>query len=109
MPFPNLALRTDVNAPNGVSLHYAEVTGVPDNGDNTFDLPFVGAGIDPTLIDVQGDWLEIDADPLGPSVTGVTEGSPLMNAARTQMTLNFDQSGADSCRVRVRLIHSSVR
>jgi len=105
--FPDLALRPYTGAPGNVATHWAEAVGVPDNGNNTFLLPFVDEGIAANRIDEN--WLEIDVDPLGPSVTAVAEGVPLLSADKRFMTLNFTQTGADTARVRVQLIKTDQR
>lgn len=112
MPFPNLQLRTDPRAPAGVAQLWAEATGIPDNGPNTFELPFVdqppaGAGIDPD--EIEEDWLWIIVDPLGAGVTGATPGAPLLSADKRFITINFTADGVSQARVIVRLYHSIER
>jgi hypothetical protein len=112
MPFPNLALRPDANSPNGVAALWAEATGVPDPGSNTFSVPFInqpplGSGIDPDL--VVEDWLEINVDPLGAGVTGVLLGVPLLSPDKQFMTLVFAADGVAAARVVVQLHHTIHR
>jgi len=110
--FPNLALRPDVNSPSGFAALWAEATGNPVNGANTFSIPFinqppVGSGIDPALI--TDDWLEIDVTPLGVGVTGVALGIPLLSPDKQFMTLNFAADGVTPARVIVQLHHTIHR
>lgn len=98
MAFPNLTLRT-----NGQL--WAEATGTPDNGANTFQIGIAGIHIP------DDNWLEIDVIPLGPSVQGASYVAASLNKAvdPPQITLNFTQAGADQATVRVRQIHTGVR
>jgi hypothetical protein len=112
MPFPNLQLRPDPQSPGGVSTLWAEATGVPDPGANTFSIPFVnqapaGSGLAPAQ--VQEDWLEVDVVPLGAGLTGVALGVPLLSANRQNMTLSFTTDGLTAARVVVRLQHTILR
>jgi hypothetical protein len=100
MPFPNLALRAG-------GTYHAEATGVPDNGNNTFTIPFVAAGIDPDLVDE--DWLDINVIPSGAGVTGATLGAPLLSVDKGSMTLSFAADGITAARVIVKLNHTGVR
>jgi hypothetical protein len=100
MPFPDLTLR------DGGIMH-AEATGVADNGLNTFALPFVDAGIDPS--DIDEEWLDVDVFPAGAGMTASALGSPLLNPAKTAMTLDFTTDGVTSARVVVQLKHTGVR
>ena len=93
MSFPDLVLR----APNSL---WAEATGVPVDGLNTFAL-----GFDPRL--VQEDWIFIVVDALGASVIHVEYVG--VSADRTQITLDFTQTGTDACRVIVQLVHTVIR
>ncbi len=101
MPFPDLAMRTD-------GVLWAEATGVPDDGDNTFLLPFVDSGLPPNNLDE--DWLIIIPQKLGPSVvsTNLPVG-PLLSLDKRFMTLNFVQAGADSLTLTVFMVHTLVR
>jgi hypothetical protein len=106
MPFPDLVLKSDPRWGGGrTSTIVAEATGVPDNGANTFALPFVAAGIDPSMVDE--DWFEnfcVQAN--GPDVTGARFTS--ISGDKTMITMDFDQAGADSATVRIELKHSVV-
>lgn len=105
MPFPDLQPRPDARkGPGGQSVIWAEATGVPDNGDNTFALPFISEGVDPAAIDE--DWLDVRVAADGPSITGAAFVS--LSADKTQMTINFTQGGADQATVTVSIIHSIV-
>ena len=110
MPFPNLLRRPDPSSPDGLSALFVENTGVPDNGANTFEIPYVddppaGSGIDADEVD--DDWMVIDVVPLGVGVTGATYGS--LDATKRFMTINFAADGVESARVTVQLIHSFIR
>ena len=110
MPFPDLLRKTDPNAPDGLSTMFLENTGLPDNGDNTFEIPYVddppgGSGL--SASDIDEDWLDIRVVPLGPSVTAAAYVS--LSADKRFMTINFTQSGADLATVTVRLFHSLER
>jgi hypothetical protein len=112
VPFPNLTLRPDQNSPGGVSTSYAQATGIPDNGNNAFNVPFLAAGVDPNLLDE--DWFEVTVvlngqQGLAAGVTGVTFVS--WGADRETLTLNFTQTapGVGQALVIVRLIHTIER
>lgn len=112
MPFPDLQPKPDPNSPTGAATLYAEAEGIPDDGDNTFGLPFVGLGIDPSLIDER--WLQYWADIDGwqgtvPGVTQLTFVS--LDPNKELITFNFSQlnPGLGTCRLTIRLVHSTVR
>jgi hypothetical protein len=115
--FPNLALRVDPQSPGGTSNAWAEATGIPDNGNNTFTLPFVAAGIDPNLI--QADWMRITVTLNGRQLqngtvlaAGVTDAAFVSLAAnKTDLTLTFTQGapGVGQANVGVELIHTVSR
>jgi hypothetical protein len=112
VPFPNLTLRPDTQAPLGVAQLWAEATGVPDNGPNTFALPFVdqppsGSGIAPE--EIQEDWLEVIVTPLGAGVTGATPGAPFLSADKQFVTIDFTADGIAAANVIIRLYHSLER
>ena len=94
MAFPDLTVKS------GGSLT-SEATGTPVNGNNTFAV-----GIDPDLID-NTDWLEFTVTPLGASVTNATFTS--LSGDKTQVTINFTQSGADQAKVVAVQKHSIIR
>ena len=105
MAFPDLTPRADLRqGPGGESTLWAEATGVPDNGNNTFALPFVANGIEPSQIDAN--WIKIVAVALGSSVSGAAFVS--LSADKTEITVSFVQSGADSVRLTARLTHTMV-
>lgn len=111
MAFPNLVLLPDVTTRRGVAQLWAQATGVPDNGLNTFEIPFVdplpgGSQIDPDLIFNSANSLKIIVTPLAPGVSGVVLGSPLLSADKRFMTLNFTADGIAQATVLVRLFHS---
>ncbi|MCC6752052.1 MAG: hypothetical protein IT371_30650 [Deltaproteobacteria bacterium] len=113
MAFPDLQLRADPDAPGGYSALYAEATGIPVPGNNTFKIPFArnlpapnGSGI--PAGNVEFDWLEIDVlVPAGSDVTFADAVSLAPN--KEDLTINFTTGGAGSCRVVCRLIHSIER
>lgn len=112
MAFPDLTLRPNLDSPTGQSALWAEATGTPDPGDNTFRIPFVdqpplGSGV--PAEDVQEDWLVINVYPLGAGLTAVALGSPLLDPDRENMTLNFTTDGVTQARVVVQLVHSTQR
>ena len=94
MAFPDLTLRTG-------GVHHSENTGVPSNGSNTFAI-----GMDPTLID-NTDWLEFYVTALGTSITGAALVG--VSGDKTQVTINFTQTGTDQARVEAVYTHSAVR
>lgn len=105
MAFPDLDPRPDDRGGiSGASTLWAEATGLPDNGNNTFELPFIGLGVPPAAI--TEDWLEISVQPIGPSITGVDFVS--LSADKRFLTLNFAQGGADEARVTVEVVHTLV-
>jgi hypothetical protein len=110
--FPNLARRPDPESPDGLSVLYAEAIGVPDDGNNTFELPFVSAGVDPALVDA--DWLEFDVFLNGDdgTIPGV-DGAVFIGLAANKVdcTVNFNQTapGVGTARMVCRLIHSVER
>lgn len=93
MAFPNLVQRPG-------SRLWSEATGVPVNGPNTFALD-----LDPAL--VEAEWLFFDIQSLGPSVNGVSFVS--LSADKTQITLDFIQTGTDAVRVVAQLLHTIPR
>jgi len=94
MAFPDLALK------NGGVFH-SENTGTPTNGVNTFAL-----AMNPDLID-NTDWLTVNVYPLGPSITGVS--GLTVSGDKTQISVNFVQTGADQARVEAIYEHSITR
>lgn len=112
MPFPDLTLFTNVLAgPGAVLLYAAEGTGIPDNGDNVIGLPFVAAGVPPDLIDASRIKVYVEFDPGRPSggslAPGVTDCRFVsLSADKTELTLNFAQSGVGTARVTVELNHT---
>jgi len=112
MSFPNLTLRPDARAPLGVAQLWAEATGIPVNGANTFTIPFVdqppsGSGIAPD--EIEEDWLQVTVTPLGAGVSGAVPGVPLLSADKRFMTINFTADGLAQANVIVRLYHSIER
>jgi hypothetical protein len=105
MAFPDLTPRED-NRQGGrsPSTIWAEAEGVPANGANTFGLPFIAEGIQPSLVDE--DWLDIRVEGLGPSIKSSSFVS--LAADKQSMTLNFEQVGTDQARVTVALIHTVI-
>lgn len=93
MSFPNLALKTDGQ------LH-AEATGQPANGNNTFSI-----GIPAQYINEE--WLEIEVTSLGDSVSDAQYVG--LSIDKTQLTINFTQTGTDQATVAVRQVHSIER
>ena len=106
MPFPDLDPRPDTrgNTPGHTSTLWAEATGVPDNGDNVFAIPFVGLGMNPNVIDEE--WLDIRVEADGPSITGATFVS--ISGDKLSMTINFVQGGGDAATVTVVITHSLI-
>jgi hypothetical protein len=108
MSFPDLALRT----PGPCEL-WAEATGVPAVGANTFQIPFAvpialgGAGV--PAFKIEEDWLEIDVlvDSLTPGVTFARFTSLSLN--KQDLTMFFETDGFGPCRVVCRLIHTVER
>ena len=111
MPFPNLALKTDPSSPLGVAQLWAEATGVPDNGNNTFSIPFInpapaGAGIDPDYVD--DDWFVFYVIPADPAlVTGATWVS--LSADKQFVTMNFAADGVTAATLILNLAWSANR
>lgn len=93
MSFPDLAPRL----PNGL---FAEATGVPTDGPNTFAL-----GINPDLVDP--DWLIINVIGGGPSIAGAAYVG--LSADKRLITIDFTQLGSDAARVVVQLVHTLPR
>lgn len=108
MPFPDLQLTQDLNkGPGGTNELFAEGEGVPDNGDNTFRIPFLDAGILPENIDEDQMKIFVIPDRV---TTGVTDASFVSLSGDKQfMTINFVQSGAGVARVVVEITHSATR
>jgi hypothetical protein len=113
MPFPDLLLRADPDAASGFATLYAEATGIPDPGPNTFKIPFArnlpvptGAGYPPNVVEY--DWLEIDVEV--PPGSDVTFAAPVSLAANKEdLTINFTTGGVGFCRLICRLIHTIER
>jgi len=94
MAFPDLTLKT------GGQLH-SQATGQPVNGSNTFALAIPPAKIDNT------DWLSIEVIPLGSSITGASFVS--ISGDKTQITVNFTQTGTDQATVKAEFKHTLGR
>lgn len=90
---------------NGVvSPQICEAVGAPVNGANVISLPWVGQGIDPSLIDA--DRILWRAEALGASVTGASEGA--LAPDKLSQVINFTQLGTDQVRLRATLNHTIV-
>ena len=90
MAFPDLVLRSG-------GVHHAEANGQPVNGVNTFAL-----AIPPAI--VEEDFLDVEVEFDGSSITGVS--NPVVSPDKTQLSLNFVQTGTDTCTVRAVQNHS---
>lgn len=115
MPFPDLQLVGDVlKAPNASVPNAAEATGFPDDGNNTFLLPFVDAGVDPVLVTPGRLKIHWDPDPSrsagGSSNPGVDDVRFVaLSADKRFLTLNFSNpGGSGDARVNVQLDHTVV-
>jgi len=86
-----------IPARSGHSL-FAEATVTPDNGRNTFLLPFA--------VDNE-DALWVDIDPAGPGMTA--SAYVALTADRRGFTADFATDGATACDVFIILWHSIVR
>jgi hypothetical protein len=106
MSFPDLQLPTDEYSTGPAMTLTAEATGVPDNANNTFRIPFLNAGIDADLIVPGRLKIYWDADPTraNPGVTDVRFVS--ISTDKQFLTLAFTQAGVGDCRVVVELMHS---
>ena len=105
MALPAATLKLDASRPEGVALHYAETEGTPDGGVNIINIPFVAAGVRPEAINPG--FIKCAARPTTnvavSTVTGYTEAvhpTPIepgsfLSADRTQIALEFFQSGID--------------
>jgi len=96
--FPNL-----VRTPGG-RLH-SSATGVPDAGNNTFDLGLEGDLIDRILASTGDDWLTIRVWSLGQAVQNAT----FVSRSGSLVTVDFGQAGQDPCFVEAEITHSEVR
>jgi hypothetical protein len=112
MPFPDLLLVADVLKGVGETLPYvAEATGVPDNGNNAFLLPFVDAGLDPALIDPSRLKIMFDPDPSRPAGGTANPGVNdvrfvSLSADKRTLTLDFAQTGVGDCRLSCEVMHT---
>jgi hypothetical protein len=102
MPFPALVPITYDNG--NVSDQVAEATGVLDNGNNVIALPWVGQGVDPSLIDLKR--IEFRVEALGPSIQAVSEGA--LSPDKLSVTLVAVQVGTDQAIVKATLNHTIV-
>jgi hypothetical protein len=102
MPIPDLIPITYDNGDE--SDQVCESTGVPVNGANVIGLPWVGQGVDPTLIDLKRIKFRVEA--LGPSVQLASEGA--LSPDKLSVTLNFIQVGADQATVNAVLNHTII-
>lgn len=95
MPFPNLTRATG-------RTNVSQATGAPDNGNNTFlhnwDIP---------ADKINADAIDIDIDALGSSVSAASFVG--LSADSLSLIINFTQTGADTCRVTARHVHSIGR
>ena len=110
MPFPDLVPMPDTaKGPGGIQNQFAEATGIPSNGNNTFDIPFIGLGANPSEVDPDKMKIFMIPSRVIPGVTDVSFVS--LSADKTQMTLSFVQTapGVGEARVVVQLQHSITR
>ena len=114
MSFPDLQLKSDpTRGPGGTQELFAEATGIPDSGDNTFGLPFVAAGVSPSEIDEEKLKIFLVFQDGNTVLTaGVTFGHFVsLSPDKTQMTFNFVQAapGSGQARLVVQIQHSLTR
>jgi hypothetical protein len=105
MSMPDLEPKFDARKGSNSTM-YAEVTGVPDNGNNVIGLPWVDQGIPPSQ--VEEDWIEFRVEALGPSVTGASVVGGSLSPDKRSITLNFSQSGGDAAILSANLIHTEI-
>lgn len=114
MSFPDLQPVPDQLKGGGVDFPYsAEATGIPSSGNNVINLPWVSMGIplDVILNGVLRIWVDPDpARSAGGSVApGVTDCRFVsLSPDKTQLTLDFAQSGVGVARVVAYLSHTIV-
>lgn len=83
----------------------AESTSAPDNGNNSFTIPW-GSN---QLVSATGDEIELDIIANGASVTAASFVSFTRGTNTSTMVVSFAQSGADTATVIARYVHSLVR
>jgi hypothetical protein len=108
--FPDLQPRPDTyKAPPQIQLMFAEATGVPDDGNNTFAIPFIGLGVRPSEVDPDKMKIFVQFSQDNPGVTNAEFVS--LSADKTMMTLDFTQTapGTGECTVVVQIQHSITR
>jgi hypothetical protein len=114
---PPATLKETSVRPEGVLLHVAETEGVPVNGLNVIEIPFIDAGIDPTTFDAG--FIQPLVRPLteSSSVTFCSEGvhpDPVepgsgLAADKRSIALNFTQTGVDQVVVQIILRKSEIQ
>lgn len=98
MAIPNLSLRTGYQ-------FTAQGTGIPDNGNNTFSLPWGSQ----QGLSASGDEIELDVISNGSSVIDATFVSFTRNSNDSTIVLNVTQTGSDTVTVIAQYVHSLVR
>jgi hypothetical protein len=110
MPIPDLVPMPDTaKGPAGIQNQFAEATGIPSNGNNTFGIPFIGLGVNPSEVDPDKMKIFVRPSRVNPGVTDAD--FVALSADKTQMTMSFVQAapGVGECRVVVQLQHSVTR
>jgi hypothetical protein len=104
MPFPSPLVPLTERGGTKLSTIVCQATGVPDPGNNVVGLPWVGQGVDPSLIEL--DWIDFRCEAQGPSVLGAAPVS--LSPDKTSVTINFSQTGGDAALLRATLKHTIV-
>jgi hypothetical protein len=110
MSFPDLVPRPSTDkGPGGIQDLFAEATGIPADGANTFMIPFIGLGVRPNEVDPDKMKIFMKPSVLAPGVTYVE--FVALSADKTMLTLNFTQTapGVGECELVVQIQHSITR
>jgi hypothetical protein len=110
VPFPNLAPRPDPEkGPGGIQDLFAEATGIPSDGNNTFSIPFIALGVRPGEVDTNKMKIFMSPSRVNQGVTDVQ--FVALSADKTMLTLSFTQAapGVGECELVVQIQHSVTR
>ena len=119
MPLPVPTLKADPSRPEGVSLHWAETEGAPDNGLNILDIPFVAAGIEAD--EITAGFLQLYSRPTTNFLTSTVSGffpgvhpNPIepgsfLSADKRQIAVEFVQSGGDQVVLAIQLTKTEAK
>jgi hypothetical protein len=108
MAFPDFTLRPDPAVGSGVAMLWVEAEGVLVNGLNVINIPWVDLGIPPEQLGDDGSWIVVYPEN-GASVTSFAAASPFIRNSGAAVAFDVVQTGADSSKIIMQLVHSEFR